>query len=111
LRRRFHRDGNCTSTGLRRRLRRHGQQPSAASHFNAFQKERLGWLNSGVSPPLTTVPAVPGTSHLHDRADRGFAHNGVSRALKIPRSTACGASNEWLYVESRQPRASIVPRE
>ena len=31
-------------------------------HFNAFQKEQLGWLNAGVSPPLTTVPWQQGTS-------------------------------------------------
>ena len=24
-------------------------------HFNAYSKERLGWLNFGASPPLTTV--------------------------------------------------------
>jgi hypothetical protein len=74
-----------------------------AAHYNAFQKERLGWLNAGVSPPLTTVAAVPGTS-TYTIAPLEDARNAVSRALKIPRSTACGASNEWLYVESRQPR-------
>ena len=26
-------------------------------HFNAFQKERLGWLNYGASPPITPVTA------------------------------------------------------
>jgi len=74
-----------------------------APHYNAFQKERLGWLNAGVSPPLTTVSAVPGTS-TYTIAPIEDARNTVSRALKIPRSTACGASNEWLYVESRQPK-------
>jgi hypothetical protein len=60
-----------------------------APHFNAFQKERLGWLNAGVSPPLTTVSAVPGTS-TYTIAPIEDARNSVSRALKIPRSTACG---------------------
>ena len=72
-------------------------------HYNAFQKERLGWLNAGISPPLTTVAAVPGTSN-YTIAPIEDARNGVSRALKIPRSTACGPSSEWLYVESRQAR-------
>ena len=93
---------NCTSTDYGDVFDVMGSS-SAASHFNAFQKERLGWLNSGVSPPLTTVPAVPGTS-TYTIAPIEDSRNGVSRALKIPRSTACGASNEWLYVESRQAK-------
>jgi hypothetical protein len=28
---------------------------SSSGRFNAFQKERLGWLNYGSSPPLYTV--------------------------------------------------------
>ena len=26
-----------------------------SAHFNSFQKERLGWLNNGAMPPITTV--------------------------------------------------------
>ena len=78
-------------------------QSGNAPHFNAFQKERLGWLNAGVSPPLTTVPATPGTAS-YTIAPIEDPRSGISRALKIPRATACGASNEWLYVESRQPK-------
>ncbi len=40
-------------------------------HYNAFQKERLGWLNSGVSPPITTAIRGAGNDQPHDRADRG----------------------------------------
>ena len=29
----------------------------SAGHYNAYHKERLGWLNAGVSPPITTVPS------------------------------------------------------
>ena len=61
-------------------------------HFNAFQKERLGWLNAGVSPPLTTVPAVPGITN-YAIAPLEDARSGVPRALKIPRGSACAASN------------------
>ena len=93
----------CTSSDYGDVLDVMGSSPSGnAPHYNAFQKERLGWLNAGVSPPLTTVPATPGTTN-YTIAPIEDARNGVSRALKIPRSTACGTSNEWLYVESRQP--------
>src|SRR5579859_114314 len=44
---------NCTSIEYGDTLDIMGN-PSAG-HFNAFQKERLGWLNSGSSPPITTV--------------------------------------------------------
>ena len=36
---------------------------TAALHYNAFQKERLGWLNAGVSPPLTTVASNSGSGN------------------------------------------------
>ncbi len=72
-------------------------------HYNAFQKERLGWLNAGISPPLTTVAAIPGTSN-YTIAPIEDARNATPRALKIPRSTACGVSTEWFYVESRQAK-------
>lgn len=72
-------------------------------HFNAYQKERLGWLNAGVSPPVTTVPMVAGTAQ-YTIAPIEDARSGVPRALKIPRGTSCAASNEWLYVESRQAK-------
>jgi Gametolysin peptidase M11/NPCBM-associated, NEW3 domain of alpha-galactosidase len=74
-----------------------------AAHFNAFQKERLGWLGAGVSPPLTTVPAQAGTT-TYTIAPIEDARDGRSRALKIPRGTACAATNEWFYVESRQAK-------
>jgi hypothetical protein len=74
-----------------------------APHFNAYQKERLGWLNAGVSPPVTTVPVVAGTTQ-YTIAPIEDARNTVPRALKIPRGTSCAASNEWLYVESRQAK-------
>jgi len=76
---------------------------SRTAHFNAFQKERLGWLNYGVSPPLTTVPTNPGT-YTYTIAPLEDARNTASRALKIPRGTACAASSEFFYVEARQAR-------
>ena len=76
---------------------------AGTAHFNAFQKERLGWLNAGVSPPLTTVAAQPGTT-TYTIAPLEDVRDGRSRALKIPRGTACAATNEWFYVESRQAK-------
>ena len=28
-----------------------------SAHFNSYQKERLGWMNAGTNPPITTVSA------------------------------------------------------
>ena len=56
-----------------------------------------------MSPPLTTVPAQAGTV-TYAIAPLEDARNGVPRALKIPRGTACAANSDWFYVESRQAR-------
>ena len=37
---------------------------NTASHFNAFQKERLGWLNSGAQPPIVTATASGTTASV-----------------------------------------------
>ena len=64
-------------------------------HFTAFAKERLGWLNYGNSPPLTTVSSS-GTYLVE-----GFAAPGTSaKGLKILKSS--GATRTWYYVEFRQ---------
>jgi hypothetical protein len=65
----------------------------ASYHFNAFQKERLGWLNYGSSPPLTTVTAS-GTYTIGPLEAMG----SESKALKIPR----GTTGSFFYVELRQ---------
>ena len=65
----------------------------SAYHFSAYQKERLGWLNAGISPPLTSVTAG-GTYAIDAYETVGSA----SKALKIPRGTT-GSS---YYVELRQ---------
>jgi hypothetical protein len=71
---------------------------SFAAHFNAFQKERLGWLNSGASPPITTVLS-DGTYTLEAYELVGSG----PKALKILKSTdpTTGAKT-WYYVEARQ---------
>ncbi len=63
-------------------------------HYNAFQKERLGWLNTGVQPPIQTVTAS-GTYNLaaYESQDSGV------KALKILQSSS---SSGYYYVELRQ---------
>jgi len=71
---------------------------SFASHYNAFQKERLGWLNAGVSPSITTV-LKDGSYPLETYEAPGFG----PKALKILKSTdPSTGQRSWYYVESRQ---------
>jgi len=67
-------------------------------HYNAFQKERLGWLNYGVSPPITTAVA-DGTYTIES-----FEPSGTGpKALKVLKSTDPTTGQQtWYYVESRQ---------
>jgi hypothetical protein len=68
-------------------------------HFNAFQKERLGWLNAEASPPVTTVTAS-GTYPLEALA----IQSGSPKALKILRSQdPTTGARTWYYVEARRP--------
>ncbi len=67
------------------------------AHFNAFQKERLGWLNNGSSPPILTVQSN-GTYTITPYE----AQDGTAKALKIAQSTNSGGQTTWLYVEERQ---------
>jgi hypothetical protein len=71
---------------------------SAAGHFNAFQKERLGWLNYGGSPPITTVTAS-GTYLLAPYEST----ETTPKALKLlKRTDPTTGTREWYYVEFRQ---------
>ena len=74
-------------------------RPSA--HFNAFQKERLGWLNAGISPPLTTVQNNSGQFSI---ANLEAPRNNTPRALKIANQlpTCNLPPTEWYYVEKRE---------
>jgi hypothetical protein len=71
----------------------------SSGHFNAFQKERLGWLNYGSSPPITTVQ----TSGVY-ALDPYETANTNPKALKILKSTdATTGKKTWYYVEFRRP--------
>ena len=69
------------------------------AHYNAFMKEHLGWLNQGVSPPITTVQ-TSGTYVLDT-----FESTGTNpKALKIFKGTdPLYGMQEFYYVEYRQP--------
>jgi hypothetical protein len=67
-------------------------------HFNAFQKARLGWLGTNLSPPITSIQAE-GTYTI----DTYETLTGNPKALKIPRGIDPVSGNQtWLYLEYRQ---------
>ena len=71
-----------------------------ASHFNAFQKERLGWLNYGSSLPILTLQSSGPYSlspYETEETDSG------AKALKILQSTDSTGASTWYYIEYRQP--------
>jgi M6 family metalloprotease-like protein len=75
-----------------------GASQPAAPNYNAFQKERLGWLNYGASPSIQTV-TTSGTYTInpYEVADTG------PNALKVLKSSdpTTGAKT-WYYIEARQ---------
>jgi hypothetical protein len=71
---------------------------SRYAHFNAFQKERLGWLDYGASPPLTTIQAS-GTYTL-DPFESPGANAKALKILKGPDPVT--GKNVWYYIEYRQ---------
>ena len=72
---------------------------SRAVHMNAFQKERLGWLNSGASPPVQNVSAS-GTYYV----DAYETANSSVKALKLLKSTdPVTGHRTYYYLEHRTP--------
>ena len=67
-------------------------------HFNAFQKERLGWLKNDVYPAITTVT----TSGTYTVAPLE-TNDTRPKVLKILKSTdATTGQRTWYYLEWRQ---------
>ncbi|MGR8981593.1 MAG: Ig-like domain-containing protein [Gammaproteobacteria bacterium] len=87
---------NCTVMGYGNAFDAMGNKN--AGHYNAFMKERLGWLNAGVSPEIVTVES-DGTYQLDAYESAGTG----PKALKILKSTdAVTGAKAWYYIESRQ---------
>ncbi len=72
---------------------------TTSAHYNAFQKERLGWLNFGSSPPITTVTAS-GSYVLAPYSSASAAIKAL-KLFKAVDSTSGIVTN--YYVEFRQP--------
>lgn len=71
----------------------------ATPHFNAFQKELVGWLGAAGQPGLTTVTAS-GRHRIEPMAAPGTG----PKALKIARGRdALTGEMNYYYVEYRQP--------
>lgn len=71
---------------------------TSSYHFNAYQKERLGWLNYNTSPPVATVQSdgvywiAPYETDTDD-----------PKALKIFKSIDSSGRRTHYYLESRRP--------
>lgn len=88
--------GNCTVLDYGDGADLMGSRPG---HFNAFEKEYLGWLDSGVTPPITMVQDSGSY-----RLDPYESSNNNPKALKILKGVdpSTGAKT-WYYLEYRQP--------
>jgi hypothetical protein len=75
-----------------------GIAQTASADYNAFQKERLGWLNYGASPSIQTVTSS-GTYTIYPYEVGGRGPN----ALKVLKSTdSTTGAKTWYYLEQRQ---------
>jgi hypothetical protein len=87
--------GTCTSSDYGDVLDVMG---SSSYHFNAFQKERLGWLNYGSSPPITSAVSN-GSYPIYPLETLG----NNSKAVKILKSTNTSTGKSvYYYAECRQ---------
>jgi hypothetical protein len=72
---------------------------AAAFHFNAFQKERLGWLDRNASPPITLAQTA-GSYSVHPFETVG----NQPKAIKIFRSVnPANGRRSYFYAECRRP--------
>ena len=66
-------------------------------HFNAFQKELLGWLNAGTSPAIPVV-----TTSGRYRLDPFETTSAGIKALKVRKGTDANGAPVHYYLEYRQ---------
>jgi hypothetical protein len=69
-----------------------------AAQFNPLEKEQLGWLNDGTSPPILTA-----STSGRDVIEPYTATTVGAKAIMIPRGTNSAGQKLWYYVEYRQP--------
>jgi hypothetical protein len=75
-----------------------GTPQTASPDYNAYQKERLGWLGYGASPSIQTVTSS-GTYTIYPYELAGPGPN----ALKVLKSTdSTTGAKTWYYLEARQ---------
>jgi len=85
----------------------HDIMGAVTGHFNAYQKERLGWLDQGSSP---SIQAVTGSGQ-YALEPYATPNGGLPKALRILKSTV-GSTNTYLYAEARTQTgsdASLAP--
>ncbi len=68
----------------------------SSGHLNAFQKERLGWLNYGSSPAIQTI-TLSGDYHVNAMEPTGPGPKG----LKIPIATDGSGLRTYYYIEAQ----------
>jgi len=89
---------NCTINEYGDILDTMGAPQPASPHYNAFQKERLGWLNAGASPSIATVQ-TSGTYTINTYETGGSGPNALKILKSIDPTTG---AKTWYYVEARQ---------
>lgn len=75
----------------------HDIMGNPTGHMNAFQKERVGWLNYGESPATQTV-AASGSYWIDTMST---TPGSAPKALRILKSTDSSGYRTWYYVETR----------
>ncbi|MBX3709274.1 MAG: peptidase M11 [Gammaproteobacteria bacterium] len=93
-------EGNCTLTEYGDYTDTMGS--GWGTHFNAYQKERLGWLNYGSSPTIQTVTSS-GDFTIFPYETRGTTPANNIKGLKILKKTNPNGSQDYYYLEFRQP--------
>ncbi len=77
----------------------------AGGHYDAFNKEQLGWLGSGATTPTSGQPVVASisASGRYSLETYSTPAGTLPKALKLPRGVdpATGAMR-WYYIEYRQ---------
>jgi hypothetical protein len=86
--------GSCTSSDYGDYFDTMG---SSAYHYNAYQKERLGWLNYGISPPITEV-TTDGVYWISPYQ----SNTNEPKALKIFKSVDSSGRPTYYYIEARR---------